>query len=262
MLFFFKKSKIVLDAFTCIPHVHELFKIRKAMTYFPESVKALPSAVDSLDSERHLIPNGMTTLKRCNGLVDLYKQGFIIPLWTNVRFFPKSYSLNQCNTVVSLDKPFEAQEHPRKQYSTLYENYFHTKLLSPWVFKENTGIKWLFTPASWNIEQYNKQNDVIILNGCLDYKNNNATHVNLFVKKNVEYIELPSGMPLIHTIPLSEKQVILKQHVVSEQEWLTKSTMYAYDGGDNRLRNWLHKKREAEKLDKKEATCPFGFSKK
>ena len=39
MLFFFKNKKITVDCFTSDASVYKLFKIRKAINFFPEEIK-------------------------------------------------------------------------------------------------------------------------------------------------------------------------------------------------------------------------------
>ena len=74
----------------------------------------------------------------------------------------------------------------------------------------------------------------------------------MFIKKRNK-VEFKAGEPLVHLIPISEKQVEIKTHLVSVDEILKmvpRPTTYA-----NRY-NFFKKSMESE--TKK---CPFGFGK-
>jgi hypothetical protein len=93
-----------------------------------------------------------------------------------------------------------------------------------------------------------------------------SSNLNIFFHKNTERFTLSAGTPLVHLIPVSEKDVEIKCHQVSYQDW-SKMVPYPIDVptiSDGTKINRLHKdQKRAEELDKLETKgkCPFGFSK-
>ena len=86
----------------------------------------------------------------------------------------------------------------------------------------------------------------------------------MFIKKDAENFVLRAGTPLIHIVPLTEKEVEWNCHMVSHDEFVSKNeipsdmSMY-YEG----IRNVKYSKDKAmsNKMDaeEKKGKCPFGF---
>jgi hypothetical protein len=132
----------------------------------------------------------------------------------------------------------------------LYDGYSHIKLGSPWLFKEKTGVKFSWHQSDWH------RTDIIdrcrIVSGVVDYKYQNQTNVNLFVKKSTN-VEFKAGEPLVHIIPISDKRVVLKTHLVDPLEFSKMEYRPAQYTNSYRT----HKK----SVEEQERKCPFGFGK-
>lgn len=260
MIFKIKQSKLTLDCFTYMRSVHELYKVRKAVSYFPEDIKSLARYTSIVNPQTN-IAQDISTIKGCNGLTELYKLGFIIPFWTDAIFQPKSFSVG--NTALgSMPKDFGFDTHPPAQYPNIYDGWVHAKLISPWVFREKTGVKFSWNGASWNLHKHAK--NLTIAPGALWFNDQATAHVNVFINKDIERFELTAGTPLVHMIPITDKDVDIKCHLVSYDEWLSVQPIpQEYNGmAINRWGRYWKELAKAKELDKKEAKCPFGFGKK
>ena len=96
------------------------------------------------------------------------------------------------------------------------------------------------------------------------YDEQPQSNINLFFKKDVEHFILRAGTPLIHIVPLTDKEVEWKCHLVDMQEWFSKNTIppdlsMHYEG----VRNLRYRKDKeiSDKMDaeEKKGKCPFGF---
>ena len=78
---FNKKPKIHLDCFCTEETLFELFPLKYAKDVIPSWFKKIPSSKQIDETFPSL--NFKTSFKHCNGIIDLYKEGFVIPLWTD-----------------------------------------------------------------------------------------------------------------------------------------------------------------------------------
>jgi hypothetical protein len=114
----------------------------------------------------------------------------------------------------------EAVPHPGWQRgSFLPEREFsHLKLVSPWLGFSTSDIKWQLLQCIWNTEN---PHDVIIPPGILEFKHQHAINVNAFFRKTdtVRVHSLAFGSPAIQLLPITEREVSVRCHVVSREEW-------------------------------------------
>ncbi len=254
MFFFFKKSKIVVDCFTDLRGVYELYKPSKSIDFYPEQFTKMKSYFMAEDRELN-IPVKTGTIKRCIAIQDYYKNGFMIPMWTDIVCQPKSFNERK-SAFATMAGAFKFNTHFSQQWGEtgLYKEYLHLKLISPWHLREKTGVKFTWNHATWNLSDHAKH--FTILPGIISFDLNTATHLNLFVDKNIERFELLAGTPMVHLCQLSEKEIVLKHHLVSEQEIDKLGIPNDFSWSANR---YLRYKKLIETQNSKK--CPFGFGK-
>ena len=214
-MFWFKRKTIVVDCFTIHRSVYDLYKIRPAIKYFPDETKSLSNYYDQIDQSTK-ITHQVATIRKCIGLIDLYKEGFIMPMWTDFLAQPKSGS-DGSTAVAMVGLPFQYQMHDRKQYGDIFKDYIHVKLEGPWRLKEKTGVKFLWNSPTWNIHKH-VQNFTVVP-GMVSYNYQSQTNVNMFLNKNIDNFMIESGTPLVHMVPVTDKVVKLKHHLVSQEEF-------------------------------------------
>jgi hypothetical protein len=264
MIFKFKKSKLVVDCFTYSRAAFELYKIRKAVLFYPETIKKMAPSFPMKDRQTNITIE-VPSVKKCTGINGLYTKGAIMPLWMDYVTEPKTYTRGE--SALGVTDPqwsHRVQQHESKQFSPLFDGYHHIKFGSVWNMVEKTGIKFIWMPALYNLEEYGLNDKIIVPPGLTYYDEQCQSNINLFIKKDAENFILRAGTPLVHIVPLTEKEVEWKCHLVDMQEWIDKNTIppdmsMHYDGIRNN--RWTKEKAIYDKMEaeEKKGKCPFGF---
>ena len=250
MLFFFKRNKVVIDAFTAMPLLTEMSPIQPTKKFLPQWWKDLPKTID-VKRPDHQITTKRGTLKICDGFLDYNKTGFIIPMWSDLKIATTkngnwTYAYPSENTYPIVD-------HPANQYGSHFSQFINMKIISPWAFHEKTGTNFLWTTPTWYMSHlWGKLN---ILPGTVNYKFHHSTNIPMFVPKRDDVIELKHGEPLIHLVPLTEKEVKIQMHQVSYEEFLQKTNGSSF----NRMFIGSYKTHKKTVAEKEKSKCPFGF---
>jgi hypothetical protein len=253
MFFFFKRKKVVLDCFTFNHAAYELFPIEKSVYHLPDWWKQLPSKIDKGNAGYD------PTMKKCQGLKSFYQNGISIPLWSEfaVRWVSDEEKKQTHINWKFSDEISSAEVHSQSQRGTFLseKKYQHLKILSPWAFKCKEDINWLFVQNFWAL---NNPEKFIILPGCIDFKYQHVTNINVMIPfeqlKNCHF-SLECGSPLVSLFPLTERKVEIKNHLVSMEEFkkLLGFGKISFTGRYNTIRSIIEKKEQKK--------CPFGFGK-
>jgi len=252
--FFHRTPTVNLDTFISSSFIYESTPIIPSFKACPQWWLDLPSSLkknfdhdqipdQSLGLNPYTVVNNVNSIKNCFGFIEFYKKGAVIENWTDlsVKTGPAGYKYFSSNA--------EAHEHPATQYGEGFKNYFHMKLMNPWLFSEKTGVKFLLIPATWSLEDYN----MVIPPGILDFTITNISHINMFLPKRSDEFLLEIGHPLVHLIPLSEKKLKIKNHLVNQQEHdkIRNQTTISFFGWRKKL-ELLRRNKKREDIK-----CPF-----
>lgn len=214
-LFKFPKKPIEMRLFTDNEAVFKFCRPQKAAHFIPEWWKRMPKRF-SHDGGELRSQNSFTTMKTCAGIIDLYANGFIQPLWSDLRvdIAPDGAFKYQFADGVS-----SALDHTPHQMvgNPISHTHTHLKLESPWFGKEDSNSKFLVCPPIWNgfgVE------DICVPPGVVSYGRFLELNVNMFLKRASETktYELNFGQPIAHFASLSDRPVKLKYELVSQQE--------------------------------------------
>jgi hypothetical protein len=241
--FFHRRKKIVVDCFTSDQTAYHYAPIVRATKLFPDWWQNMPlsdpNSIDFIAS---------ANMKRCWGFVELYKRSIMLPLWSDYHFkiSKDRYEWSKPMQIPALQ--CGVQEHNKLQYGNSFDDYHHAKLISPWNFREKRGINFIMTGALWHMENY----DFKIMPGILEFKCQSHTNVNIFLaKKQMPYVVFLSiAKPLVYLTPLSEDKIVIKNHLVSENEMMRLIPTMPFSGLAELLK--IKNKQESRK-------CPFGF---
>ena len=219
---FIKPSTIIVDAFTFNPALHKHFPVLPASQAMPNWYKKMHNSftVDNGNGIKYQAG----TLKRCDGLISLYKRGLCVPMWADLILETKD--TGEYKYQFSADEVFPIVDHPRQQFDGNFENMIHVKMLSPWLLKEKSGVDFLFAPATWNLGD--RLLDLNVPPGIVNYKDQHSTHVNMLLPRRNKRIELFSEDIITHIIPLSDKRLKIKNHLISREEWDNIHLSYSY----------------------------------
>jgi hypothetical protein len=251
-MFFFKRKEIIVDCFTYLEAVALNFPIDRAIKFYPKEFKNLPREIELKHNQdpQSKLSIKLPSIKSCTGITDLYSNGFIIPAWD-------SFSIEMLEdnkyTIYSKSNTVNGEWHSRGQYGNIYSNSAHIKLLSPWMLKEKTGVKFVWMPAGWS----NTENAEIatIPPAVVDYKYQFNTHISMFIKKG-GIVNYNIGDPIVHIMPISEYKVKVKTHVIDEATWhKERIAIEKFTHFPN------HRKLNYPNFFEERKTCPFGFGK-
>jgi len=244
MLFFFKKPKLHVDGF-----IHERYSaaydtvpLDYSKKYYPQWWKNLErkefnSNTFSLD----------TNAKSCTAIIDFHKNGITLPMWSDFVF--KQETDGSYRWIYS-DGFSSATEHPVNQRAGFKDNYMHLKFISPWRIRSEKNVYFMFVPHYYNLNDVNYD----IVPGTVEYFYQNSTNVNMLIERCSNEIFIPVGQPMVNLVPLSEREVVLKNHLLTDSEWTRfdkKSASISFC-----RKYYTYKTLYKEKEKKK---CPFGF---
>jgi hypothetical protein len=237
-----------VDNFTYLPHVYEYVPIVKASKTLPDWWKKLDRGTVEYTKEPDFQILRNKTMKTCYGFLEFYKKGMVLENWSDLHvtvaddYFHYYYS--------SGSKP---ESHPDRQRGEGFSKYHHLKLVSPWTTKEKTGVKFLYVGAEYSLGDY----DIKVPPAIINFTFNTSTNFNFFFPKKTYNFNIDMGNPLSHIIPLSEKDIVIKNHLITRQEYDTiklgsGSSIYGWKSFDKLIRR--NKQRDASNK-----SCPFGF---
>lgn len=229
--FFIKRSEIVLDAFTENSDIFRMFPLMEAKDDPPSFYKNLEH-----------IPNEKT-MKYCPGIIDYYQSGFLIPNVMDIRF--KS---NNKEILISDDAQRKVESHPSIQHGNHFKDHHHVKFIGDWWLRERTGVKFLMTNTFWHDYKFLP----FVVNGVLDFKYQPSLNVNAFMPKGEYEYFIPAGKPLAHLIPLTEKKVILKSHLMDSIEMKSKFRPLFFS-----MHAMYQKRKKFMQRHEKKGRCPF-----
>jgi hypothetical protein len=208
-MFFFKNTKIYLDCFTLDPLLLKTAPVDHAVKHFPEWWKGLPNSYIDKGS---FIPN--TTMKKCSGIIDYYKKSIVIPMWSDLLI---DIDANSGFRWQFADGKTGAVSHNDNQYKGFAsDRHAHFKITSPWYFKSSKSIGWLYSNAVYNLQD---PRDFHMLPGVIDHSKQTSTNIQLLIDlRQTKVVNVSVGQPIAHITPLTEKEVVIRRHLVSESE--------------------------------------------
>ena len=199
-----KNNKIVF--WSDLKGLPDIVPIRESKHFIPEWFKKAPSF---LPEDNELID--MPTIKRCPGLIDFFKIGYVLPAWCD---FHLEIGEDRAKTntpgnafPVNWHSPTQFQnflpEHAKDQIKLIF------KPRNPWRVKTPKGISMLQLPMSYH---YNP--DFYALTGIRDTYIYHDFNPQLIFSKSGKFF-IKRGTPLAMYIPIITKQfdVIIRERI-------------------------------------------------
>jgi hypothetical protein len=208
MLFKFPQKKIVLDCFTALPSAIEYAPIHYAIKHIPDWWKNLPAPSNPSQVE-------MRNMRNCAGMVDYYKKSIAIPLWTDFKVSVK----NKIFIWEFADQTGDATQHTKEQAKGFLDGYQHLKINSPWLFKSEKNMNWVWSHPTYN---YSYGTELVSLPGITEFYYQNSTNINFLLDLDEEQeIFIRQGQPLALLTPMSDRKVEIVRHLISQEEFLS-----------------------------------------
>ena len=241
-MFWFKKKELHIDCFTAHSAAYNLFKIEKANKFIPEWWKKIETT--AVINPKHPFPGA--TIKRCRGFIDLYRHGLVLPAWSDflLNVGREDFVWQWADQSTELVIHSEAS---RGEY--LNWPWVNCKIVVPWAFACKEDIPWMFSPILWNT---NKPIDIVMPTGIVDYKYQHAVNINFFFehRKNPYTLGFDAGQPLVHMVPLTDRKLVIHNHLVSKEEFNRHYLPYGSF-------SFVDTYNKIKRIVNKDAKCPF-----
>lgn len=243
MIFLFKRKKIVLDCFTSNIGAYEYYPIDKLKDNVPNWFRELPNKYYQENDVSMSMPT--STIKSCPGVLEMFKSLATIRLHSDIIINTRPDGFWEYASPNQGD--LDIDSHNTQQYGVAFDDYIHLKFNMPWLIKEKLGVRFYFTQDYWNNIQY--MQNMHVSSGVVNFKHQNSTNINMFLNRERNTINIEAGQPLVSLIPMSECELVIKNHLVSETEWEQIHKAQVYPS------KFIGKYNHRKSLGK----CPFGF---
>lgn len=253
-MFLFRRSKVVVDTFIATESIYNFYKIDYANKFLPQGWKSMQAQTEQFVAPGSKIKIPIPTIKRCVGLNNLFSTGFMLPSWSDLKFEMPHDGMAHVFDPANIGQQGLTFHPEFLWWEDLYKGYGHIKITSPWLIKEKSGINFLWHQCDWNNTE--RIADFHVLSGIVDYRFQNNSHINVFMKRG-SIVEINAGDPLVHIVPLTDKKVELRNHLVGEMEYNRILRAYTYKSMFIGQHRSMIKASEESK-----PKCPFGFGKK
>lgn len=210
MMIFIKNKTLHFDVFTSESNAYNFFAIEPAIKFMPEWWKKAKPTFEVNDFVEH------ATIKTCTGLIDYYKTGFILPMWSDLAL---SLDGNSQFRWQFADNKSVAISHPHEQWASYSDNLDlgHLKIVSPWRMKGKKDIKWLLKKPYWNFKPFEKWN---IAEGMVDYSIVPDLNINVFFDLTEKAVlNMSAGDPFCHLVPIADENIKLHKQLITDSEW-------------------------------------------
>jgi hypothetical protein len=241
--FFRKNSTAVLDCFTYVSYINEYAAISKAIKYLPDWWKQMPST----------LPEEMLSIKKCPGFINFFKKGIVIPSWFELELTLSKDCKEKAWRWESSSKYMDVSDsHHNVQFQEFSgSNGQNIKITSPWLFKTKDDIDFVWSQPTWNMRE--NIFNLSILPAVINFKYQHSTNINFFAeyRKETRTYKIESLTPLVMLHPLSDKNIEIKTHLISENEFQQKREGINNFLFSRNVMDDLLKKNKKEKLHKK-----------
>jgi hypothetical protein len=244
-MFFFKKNEVVVDAFISerYAHAYDYAPIDYAEKFIPDWWKKLPKSELDFD----MMNRKNESMKSCAGFIDHMNRGLIIPLWSDLMLrtdYPDRYNFQFSDQVSN------CESHATSQRTGFQDERINVKIISPWLLRSEKNVSFTFLPPFWNNDV---KLDFDLAIGTTNFYYQNSTHMNLLIDPDSKIL-LTAGRPMMHIMPLTERKIKLKRHLVTDHELIRQNqrmTTMSFTSAYFKL------KKHREKMEAQESKCPF-----
>ena len=254
--FFVKKSEVVVDCFTHHESAYEYTPINYGTQFYPDWWKKTDNNFINEKGE------SKSTIKNCVGFIDYYKNCLVIPSWFEMDLSVYEQGNQQWWNYQASNLYVDTKaSHAREAFEGFaLDNGNNVKLTSPWVIQTKEEIQWVWSQPTWNLREH--LSTFTILPAVVDFKYQHSTNINLFVtnEEKLKNTVIKPNTPLVALHPMTEKNIIIKKHLVTHEEYIQRvdgvASLFLRRNSIDFSK--LYKKKK-EFLTQKEnpSTCPF-----
>lgn len=213
---------VYLDCYTYRQDVYEFAKIQSATRFYPNWWKKLKNTIGVVDPNNELLEERLApTMRGCVGFTNFFRKSLCIPLWSDLRVtigptnskFHKWYFADRASKISVHEQEQRGDFMPDADYQ-------HLKLDAPWHIKCKEEVYFAFIDPVWTSDTV--EGGIITTPGLLEFKHQHSVNINMLFERDPNIhriIDLPYNHPLVFLIPLTERRVILRYHMVTREEF-------------------------------------------
>jgi hypothetical protein len=216
----------------------------------PDWWKSIPSKF-SIEEESGIMVEA-ATMKRCIGFLDLFKNSFTLPLWSDLRIDNSQKGLMWH----FVDGDSSITSHNPAQWGYNFPDLRHIKIMCPWIVKEKTGCNFLYMQSTWSMLD-TESREIVIPPAIVNFKHQHVLHVNTFLPAKDKSYLFQVGTPLVYLIPMTEHEVEFKSHCIDVNEYQTMRKGVRFPTFTN---GYVFAKKKSDERES-EKKCPFHFKK-
>ena len=175
------------------------------------------------------IDESTQNIKKCPGIQDFLKTGYLIPSWCDFVFREEESGSLYVNWVENYHNKTEYSPHHENQYSTMPNKplYGHFgKIFTPWIIKTSPGVSCLITHPVWhNDKRFTTatgvfHTDVSPMQLPWFFEWNHKIETKMEIENlDVENQVISKGEPIIMIVPFYRKKFSSEVHYISEKEY-------------------------------------------
>lgn len=204
--------------FTTIKEAYTYAPVEETIKFLPSWFKSIPSSYSSPDTHPLF---QVPTIRNCVGLLEYFKKGAIMPLWSDVRINIGEAGNTEEDMWCFSNGHSRLESHGADQWGSNSafldpQTDAHLKFVTPWHFKPSKDIPIFLGKPEWVKEI----RDLHIMQGIYRYGNTDSLNLNCIAKRRLApyTIELSYGTPLAYFLPLTEQDVEYKvEHVTAAE---------------------------------------------
>lgn len=223
-MFFNRLKPITLNFYTFDAAAHEYAKPSIGKT----RPKWLSSLCPVIEHQRPDMPPGHIekhpTAMYCPAIRDMINDSITLPAWYETDLIVSNGAWTDTKGPQWNEK---IVMHTNDQVGDFYKDRLFLKMTSPWKGICTEDVNFLYLQNFYGSEFFDI-NDVIIPPGYTNFKYQHSTNVHLWIKNRPDTytINVPIKTPLISLVPLTERKVIVKTHLVSYNDWYSLGSAY------------------------------------
>lgn len=206
-------NSITVDLYTDDKHAYDMFRPDHSKKFIPNWWKKLPTSRPDTHQHIHLDGLEVAGMKTCPAIIGYMKKGFIIPSPASITI--QKFMDGKVAFDILPEKYSQPLSHTAEDYKDHKPGYQHIKLPLPWRIKTNESIEWI-----WSQPQWHQKNPLSHWSspGVIDFKYTHIADYNLFLNSGNRFSITP-GEPVAQLIPLTDKDIKLKYHLVTTEEF-------------------------------------------
>ena len=207
--------------------------IEKSSKFIPKWWRKTPKSSLTISEDNKI--TALLTTKNCPGIIGTFQNGYIVPLWSDLLMrIENDRWIYQFSDGIS-----SIQDHSNNQMVDFHPNYHILKISTPWTISASTNINLIFLDPFYH---FPKERNYYVPYGISPLIDKNfKINCFMFVKKEKKEMFMPQGTPLLHIIPITEKEIKFKTEVITQEQYLIKQSIVGtstsfVSNGLNRLR--------------------------